>query len=225
VSNNPAVLTALYNRRAALHSIDQEYADLLPSVDIIGAAGKDWDKASDGSRATTAQLTARLTVPIYQQGFATSQVRQSKMTAGQTLMQIEEARRDVSEQAISAWETYQSVVSTIVAIREEVRAAEIALDGVQQEELVGQRTLLDVLDAEQEVLDAKVSLERAQRDETVARFELVAAIGALTAQDLGLDVPLYDPSRHYNDVKDVFWGVGEDVERIPSDAEAMQVEP
>mgnify|MGYP000576979197 FL=1 len=140
-------------------------------------------------------------------------------------MQIEEARRDVSEQAISAWETYQSVVSTIVAIREEVRAAEIALDGVQQEELVGQRTVLDVLDAEQEVLDAKVSLERAQRDETVARFELIAAIGALTAQDLGLDVPVYDPSRHYDDVKDAFWGVGEDVERIPSDADAMQVEP
>ncbi|MAO90108.1 MAG: hypothetical protein CMM81_01090, partial [Rhodospirillales bacterium] len=88
-----------------------------------------------------------------------------------------------------------------------------------------QRTGLDVLDAEQEVLDAKVSLERAQRDETVARFELIAAIGALIAQDLGLDVPVYDPSSHYDDVKDAFWGVGEDVERIPSDTDAMQVEP
>jgi TolC family type I secretion outer membrane protein len=225
VSNNPSVLTALYNRRAALHSIDQEYADLLPSVDIIGAAGKDWDKTSDGSRATTAQITAQVTVPIYQQGFATSQVRQSKMTAGQTLMQIEVARRDASEQAISAWETYQSVVSTIVAIREEVRAAEIALDGVRQEELVGQRTLLDVLDAEQELLDAKVSLERAQRDETVARFQLVAAIGSLTAQDLGLDVPVYNPSSHYDDVKDTWWGVGDDVERVPSDSETMSIQP
>jgi outer membrane protein len=112
-----------------------------------------------------------------------------------------------------------------VAIREEVRAAEIALDGVRQEELVGQRTLLDVLDAEQELLDAKVSLERAQRDETVARFQLVAAIGSLTAQDLGLDVPVYNPSSHYDDVKDTWWGVGDDVERVPSDSETMSIQP
>lgn len=225
VQRNPAVLSAVYSRRSALHDIDAQYADLLPQVDIIGTASRDWEKTSDGSRSRDYQIAAQLTVPIYQQGFETSQVRGAKMTAAQALMQIEAARRDASEQALSAWETYQSVVSTITAIREEVRAAEIALEGVQQEELVGQRTVLDVLDAEQELLDAKVSLVQAERDETVARFELIAAVGSLTAQELALDVDIYDPSSHYDAVKDQWWGVGDAVEPHDSDETARSVQP
>lgn len=225
VQRNPSVLSAVYSRRSALHDVDAQYADLLPQVDIIGTASHNWDRTSDGSRSREYQVAAQLTVPIYQQGFETSQIRGAKMTAAQAKMQIEAARRDASEQALSAWETYQSVVATIVAIREEVRAAEIALEGVQQEELVGQRTVLDVLDAEQELLDAKVSLVQAERDETVARFELVAAVGSLTAQDLGLDVEIYDPSRHYDSVKDEWWGLGGEVEPHDSDETARAVQP
>lgn len=225
VQRNPSVLSAIYSRRSALHDIDSQYADLLPQVDIIGTASRDWEKTSEGSRNRNYQIAAQLTVPIYQQGFETSQVRGAKMTAAQAKMQIEAARRDASEQALSAWETYRSVVATITAIREEVRAAEIALEGVQQEELVGQRTVLDVLDAEQELLDARVSLVQAERDETVARFELIAAVGSLTAQDLALDVDIYDPSRHYDDVKDQWWGVGGEVEPHDSDASARSVQP
>ncbi len=225
MERNPAVLTAIYNRRAALHDIDEQQADLLPSFDLIGAAGRDWDKSDKGTTSTVGQVTAQLTVPIYQQGLETSQIRQSKLNAGKARLDIEAARRDVSEQALSSWERLQAVRATIVANEEEVRAAEIALDGVQQEELVGQRTVLDVLDAEQELLDAKVSLVRAMRDETVARYDLAAAIGSLTAQDLALDVPYYDPHEHYEQVKGLWWGVGDDVETDASDDNAMGVEP
>lgn len=225
IENNPAVLAALYGRRAALHDIDEQFADLLPEVNIVGTADHDWDKSTRGSRNRTYQLSAQVTVPIYQQGTETSQVRASKMSAAQALMEIEEARRDAIEQALSAWETYRSVVATIGAIQEEVRAAEVALEGVRQEELVGQRTVLDVLDAEQELLDANVSLVRAERDETVARFELVAAVGALTAQDLELGVEAYNPNAYYNEVQGMWWGLGGEVETDETDAATRAVQP
>ena len=225
VERNPSVVSAEFDRRSALHYIDEQEADLLPSVDVSGTAAHDWDKSSKGSFQRSYTVTAQLSVPIYQQGYETSQVRESKMSAAKALQDVEAARRSVTEQALSAWETYQSVVAAIVAIREEVRAAEIALDGVQQEELVGQRTVLDVLDAEQELLDAKVSLVQAERDETVAKFELISAVGGLTARDLGLDVEVYDPALHYDSVKDTWWGLGDDVETHDSDAKAAAVQP
>lgn len=225
VERNPAVRAALFARRSALHAIDEQTADLLPDVDLTASARRNWDEQARGTQGTRLQLSAQVTVPIYQRGFETSEVRQAKMSAAQAAQQIEEARRQALEEALSAWESYRAVVSTISAIREEVRAAEIALEGVREEELVGQRTLLDVLDAEQELLDANVSLVEAQRDETVARFELIAAVGALTARDLGLDVPVYDPAQHYRSVEGQWWGLGDPVESDPSDSETRAVQP
>ena len=225
VANNPTVQQAVFNRRATLHAIEQAEADLLPSVDLSGVASHDWDKASDGSRTRNYQITAQVTVPIYQQGFQASEVREAKLSAGQALIEIEEARRDVAEEAVSAWETYQSVIATIAAIQEETRAAEIALEGVQQEELVGQRTVLDVLDAEQELLDARVSLVRAERDETVALYELISATGGLTAVALGLPVEAYDPGVSYQATEDRYWGTDGPVEVTDGDRDAMSVKP
>jgi TolC family type I secretion outer membrane protein len=225
VERNPSVQAALFARRAALHAIDEQMADLLPDVDLSASARRQWDEQGRGTQGTTLELSALLTVPIYQQGFETSEVRQSKMTAAQAAQQIEEARRDALEEALSAWESYGAVVATITAIREEVRAAEIALEGVREEELVGQRTVLEVLDAEQELLDANVSLAQAQRDEIVARFELVAAVGSLTARDLGLDVGVYDPSQHYRAVEGQWWGLGGPVAPEPTDVETRAVQP
>lgn len=225
LESNPTITEAIFSRRSALHAISAAEADLLPSIDLTGTATHSWDKTSDGSRTRNYQITAQVTVPIYQQGFETSQVRESKLSAGQALIEIEEARRAVSEQAVSAWETYQAVVATIIAIQEETRAAEIALDGVQQEELVGQRTVLDVLDAEQELLDARVSLVRAERDETVALYQLLSAIGGLTATGLGLPVAVYDPGVHFDATKDLYWGTGDPVPQESVDQEAMSVNP
>lgn len=225
LENNPSVQQAIFNRRSALHAIDAAEADLLPSVDLLGTASHDWNKSADDSRSRNYQITAQVTVPIYQQGFETSEVREAKLSAGQALIEIEQARRDAAEQAVSAWETYQSVIATIVAIKEETRAAEIALEGVQQEELVGQRTVLDVLDAEQELLDARVSLVGAERDETVALYELLAATGGLTAAKLGLEINLYDPGVHYQATEGRIWGWDGPVEVTEEDRNAMRVEP
>ena len=105
-----------------------------------------------------------------------------------------------------AWEALNTARAEIQSRRDEVRAAEIALEGVRQESIVGARTTLDVLDAEQELLDARVALVVAERDEFVASFELAAAVGGLTATNLELPVELYDAEAHYRNVRSVRWG-------------------
>ena len=110
-------------------------------------------------------------------------------------MRLIEARRAATEDANNAWETLVTARARISSFTAAVRANRIALEGVRQEALVGSRTVLDVLDAEQELLDSQVNLVRAERDETVAQYQLMSAIGRLTAPSLNLETEYYDPSR------------------------------
>jgi outer membrane protein len=133
-------------------------------------------------------------------------VRAAKQAESQRLQQIEDARRQAIEQATQGWEQLVANRARIVSLESEIRANEIALEGVQQEALVGTRTVLDILDAEQELLDSRVNLVRARRDEYAAVFALLAAVGGLTADGLALSAPRYDPSNYYNTVKDQWFG-------------------
>jgi outer membrane protein len=119
---------------------------------------------------------------------------------------MEQARRDAIEDAHSGWESVVTARARIQSFLAQIRSAEVALDGVQREASVGSRTVLDVLDAEQELLDAKVELVRAKRDELVAVFELKQAVGDLTAEKLGLETAIYDPNVHYDEVRDAWVG-------------------
>ena len=121
-------------------------------------------------------------------------------------MLIDQATRDVIEEAAQAWQALVTARARIESFQAQVRANEIALEGVQREAAVGSRTVLDILDAEQELLDAKVNLVGAQRDETVAIFWVKATTGQLTARQLGLDVKIYDPFKHYNQTRDKWHG-------------------
>ena len=112
----------------------------------------------------------------------------------------------------TAWRALETARAQIASFESQVNAARIALEGVQQEAAVGSRTVLDILDAEQELLDARVSLVRAQRDEVVASYQVVSAIGRLTAMDLGLPVEYYDVEKHYEEVRDKWWGTGPDID-------------
>ncbi len=106
------------------------------------------------------------------------------------------------------WENLVTARAQIEAFRDGVRAAETALEGVEQEAAVGSRTTLDVLDAEQELFDIQVDLVGAEHDDVVASYALEAAVGRLTAANLGLPAQIYDPTRHYDEVRDKFWGIG-----------------
>jgi outer membrane protein len=138
----------------------------------------------------------------------TSRVRAAKQTVSQRREDFNQAVRSAVEAATNAWQTLQTGRARIRAFIAAVKATEIALEGVREEANVGSRTVLDVLDAEQERLDARVGLGRAMRDVLVATYQLRQAVGEATAEKLGLPVALYNVEKHYREVRGKWWGLG-----------------
>ncbi|QJE72907.1 TolC family outer membrane protein [Aerophototrophica crusticola] len=214
-ANNPAVVAAKYSEKASDAAVDVVTGELLPTVSLNAQAGRDWGSSSAGAGrrdvpVDSAAITARVTIPLYEAGNTTSRVREAKQTARQRRIEVDEAARQSRENAIRAWEGLVTARATIKSRQAQVRSSEIALEGVRQEATVGSRTVLDVLDQEQELLDARVNLVRAQRDELVAAFQVLAATGQLTASRLGLPVQAYDYEAYYKESRNKLWGVSID---------------
>mgnify|MGYP003835947991 FL=1 len=206
-SSNPAVLATTYDELAALRSVREVEGELLPSVNLQGSLGYQHENSSRSSEGSSAEILAIVSVPLYQQGSVSSRVRESKQVASQRRLLVREALRQARDDAISAWESLQTARAQIRALEQSVRANEIALEGVRQENAVGARTILDVLDAEQELLDAQVGLVSARRDEIVASYAVLSAVGRLTAANLGLSTAIYDPQEDYRTVRDKWFGL------------------
>jgi outer membrane protein len=148
-----------------------------------------------------------VTVPIYQGGSASATVRQKKEQLGQARINTDVARDQVRAAVTSAWTQLQASRAAVSANRETLRASRLALDGVVQERDVGQRTTLDVLNAQADVLSAQIALAQSERDVVVSSYALRSAIGGLTAKNLGLRVAMHDPKEHYEAVKDKWFGL------------------
>ena len=206
IKKNPGVLKAMNSHDAASHSVDLVTGELSPTVSLNGEVQQSFETSRTVDATSSAKAIFKVTVPLYQSGSVSSRVRAAKQVKSQKLLQIEEARRASVEEATKGWEQLVSTRSRINSLQTEIRANEIALEGVQQEALVGTRTVLDILDAEQDLLDAKVNLVRASRDEFVATLNLQAAVGGLTAGALALNVTSYDPAQHYNSVQNKAFG-------------------
>lgn len=204
--DNPLVVQAVFSHLSATKNVRVIEGELLPSASLVGQVRQSYENSAADVSAFNAQALAQVTVPLYQSGSVRSRVRQAKQQASQRLVQVEEARRAAIESATAGWEQLSATRNQISALRSEVTAQEIALDGVRQEALVGTRTVLDVLDAEQELLNARVNLTRARRDEVVASLSLAASVGYLTAETLDLSVPRYDVRAHYNAVRGAWFG-------------------
>ena len=204
--NNPNAVFADFNERAARSDIELRSGELLPVVTLDATIDRDKDIVGSDIRETESALTARLTVPLYQSGAVYSRIREAKQTASQRLAELALRKREAEQDASDAWEDFRAAQARITSFESEVRAQEVAFDGVQQEAQVGSRTVLDVLDAEQELLDSRVNLVSAQRDLIVSGYSLLAAIGKLTAQDLSLAVDLYDPASNYGTVRGKLFG-------------------
>ena len=200
-SEQPAVLAAEYAARAAVETVDAATGELLPTVALQGTAFRNFDDSTDQSRSNGYQVVATVAVPLYEAGGTYSRISEAKHTAGQRRLIVEQTRQQSRESAVQAWEQLQAHRAQITSLQAQVRAAEVALEGVEREAQVGARTVLDVLDAEQELLDARVGLVRAQRNERVSTYALLSAVGRLNARDMALPVELYDPVAHYDDVR------------------------
>lgn len=208
--NNPAVVAADYDERAARQNVSVVESNLLPKVDVVGQGGRSVNQFTTGTTSDAGSIMAQLTVPLYQRGSVSSQVREAKQLVGQNRLLLIEAQRAAIEQAVNAWESLVSARAQIQSLNAAVRSNRIALEGVRQESLVGSRTILDVLNAEQELLNSEVNLVSAERDEIVAQYQVKSAVGELTAKALDLNTKYYDPERHYKEVRDKLWGLGND---------------
>jgi outer membrane protein len=205
---NPNVIAAIFTEDAARNAVDATRDQLLPSLAIVGDLFRTDDFSLFGHQVTQGSVVARLSVPLYEAGNVYSQTRQATQVVGLRLGQTDDARRAAIQGATQAWEQVTSGRAQIVSLQATIRAAEIALDGVRQEAQVGSRTVLDVLNAEQELFTDRVQLVTAQHDVALAEFTLSQQIGRLTAADLRLPVKLYDVDVHYRDVRDKWLGFG-----------------
>ncbi|HJU32052.1 MAG TPA: TolC family outer membrane protein, partial [Hyphomicrobiaceae bacterium] len=197
----PSVVAALYREQAARFSIDLVRGELLPSAQLEANYSKRFDQGQGIDAIESTSVTGRLTVPFYTGGEVEARVRQAKHTHVQRLQEIEQARTEAQAQVVTAWAQLQAAKAAVESDQTAVNANRIALAGVREEERVGQRTLLDVLNAEQELLNSEVNLVTDQRNVVVASYTVLSTIGRLNAQDLSLASLVYDPDAHYDDVR------------------------
>ncbi|MCA1406880.1 TolC family outer membrane protein [Ensifer sp. IC3342] len=204
---NPQILAAQYAVDSAGFQVKSAEGTMLPGVVLQGAVTRNTGNAGQGLDDTTATITARLEVPIYQGGAEYGQIRQAKEILGQQRILVDSARASVQQTVVSAYAQLDSALARITSSRAQIAAANLALEGVIEERKVGQRTTLDVLDSQQDVLDAQESLAAAQRDAVVASYSLLAAMGRLTVKTQGLAVAEYRSEEHYEAVKDKWFGL------------------
>ncbi|WP_051548103.1 TolC family outer membrane protein [Sneathiella glossodoripedis] len=206
MNNNPDIRAAKFQEESSKHTIRATSGRLLPSLSLDGSLSHTNDVSSATQWGEKASISATLTVPLYQSGAVYSSVRQARQLNNQRKIEIESAVRDVREAVTQAWEQLEAARADIQSTEEQVRANTIALEGVQQEAQVGSRTTLDVLDAEQELLNSQVDLVSARRNVFVAMYDVLAAVGNLNAQEMGLDVDYYDPQVNYKRVRNKWIG-------------------
>lgn len=232
LNDNPNLLAALKNSDATRFDINTANSTRLPKVDAFaggsytnyfGTLGRSFTAANLPQFDRAAQLGLRLTMPLYQGGMPTARVRQAQARRSQALEQVNETERTVIAQARSAYAVWQSSLQVIKSAEAGLSANKLALEGVRAENSVGNRTILDILDAEQEYLNSQVTLVTAQRDAYVAGFALLAAMGHAEAKDLGLEGgALYDPTVNYKRVRNTLWDFGSDPDPQPTSSRTNQ---
>jgi TolC family type I secretion outer membrane protein len=206
--NNPDIIAARHLQEAAEDEVRLARGEMLPTLSLNGQVEHREDFGGPGSESDSASVIAQLSIPLYQGGGPSARVRRAKQVASQRLIQLDETRRAVRAGATASWEILSVARARVTQFEAQVEANKTALEGTRQQAGVGSRILLDVLNAEQELLDAQVSLEVAKRDAFVASLQVLASIGRLTARDLSLNVEYYDESAYYKDVKGKLGGTG-----------------
>jgi outer membrane protein len=214
LKQNPALVAAQQNEIAAGYAVEDAIGAMLPDVSVQG--GYAYSQQSYNSTLGAGQVThgfglmGQVNIPLYQGGAEEAAVRQAKEQHSQALLNVDVTDRQVRDAVASAWQTFQAARATIASNQATADADEIAFTGVHKEQQAGGgRTVLDVLNAQQELLNAQVAVVTSRRDATVAAYQVLAAEGSLTARALGLKVKLYDPLEHYDSDAARWVGLGD----------------
>ncbi len=213
-AENPGTLGAIFRERAQQHQVKAVKGQLLPSLSVN--ASQTWANEPFGAPKIAYEEESRvygqLTVPLYEAGSVSAQIRQAIETLSQARQNIDAQRELARANVSSQWGLIVAARGNVAAGKSAVEASGIALEGVREEEKVGQRTILDVLSSEQTYLNAGVNLVSFQRDLVVASYGVLAYMGRLTASDISLQAEVYDPTRYYGEVKDAWYGWGAAIE-------------
>ncbi|MBE6449652.1 MAG: hypothetical protein E7013_03025 [Alphaproteobacteria bacterium] len=209
---NPALKAAEYAVQVAHSNISLQRSDLLPSLNVSAGVGYQWGQPipniDDDYDGNYWQVGAKLSVPLYQGGGEYAKLREAKQLENQARILLVQTERELTKSTTQAWEIYQATKASMEAIKAQITASKMALDGVIREADVGSRTVLDVLDAEQEYLNYRVNLVSAERNMTVAALNLLVSMGNMTADSLKLNVDQYDVTAYYNEVDNKLIGSG-----------------
>jgi TolC family type I secretion outer membrane protein len=217
----PQVAAASFSVASAKDQIDAEFSKMLPDLSLQASVSRSDQFTSDGFPANPtskhqgtvdATVMAVLKVPLYQAGLPDSRVRQAKAGYQRARELLDEARNEAAHKANQAWESFDATKDSIGSYRDEVKARKAARIGIAAELKVGQREVTDLLSAETSELRAQTNLVNAEGDLTRTQYRVMAAIGRLSAKDLGLDVKIYAPEAHYDAVADKFIGTGPSID-------------
>ena len=207
---SPLMQAAREDLTTAQHAVDVAFARLLPNIDLSASASTEHAVTGLDKDTHTLSFLAQVSIPLYQRGIVNSQIRQAKIVVEKSEYVLIETERKVTETVTNSWKNLQTYIAEIDSINKKISAAALALDGVEQESFVGARSVLDVLDAEQELLNAQVTLVRSKRDEIVTRLSLMTAMGKLTVKDLAVEVQPYDDRAYLRKVEKKLWGLSKD---------------
>jgi outer membrane protein len=206
-NEHPVIIAAMYDIDAADLDMRVRESDFMPKLSVVGNVFTNAQVDGRGSHNLGASVIGKLSVPIYEGGQTSSRVRQAKELAGQRRLDLDVARAEVLALVRANWAACIATKTQVSSAQAQAAAAERALMGVREEAKAGQRTTLDILNAQQELLGARVALLSAQRDRVVASYAVLSATGRLSAEVLGLGVSRYDPTVHFDQVKDSWGGV------------------
>lgn len=218
---SPGIVGALYREAADRHGVARIRGELMPEVRVEANYGTRYGQHGGIDEQEAASITGRVSVPLYEGGETYARVRQAKHRHVARLQEIEQARQETQAVVTQAWSRYQATRGQLRANRMAADEARAALEGVRAEERSGQRTVLDILNAEQELLDAQVQVVSASRDLVVAAYTLLAQMGRLTATELELADPAYDAEANYAEVRGRWFGL--DITRADGRRESVNV--
>jgi outer membrane protein len=205
---HPAISGSLHGVDAAELQVKIAEGALYPTVGLSASVSNQYDvNGIPGFKVLSGTITGQLTIPIYQGGAEYAATRQAKESLSQQEIQTDSLRNQVRQAVVAAWGLNQAAVGVVRAARASVSANEVALTGVREEAKVGQRTTLDVLNAQQALLQARTTLVQAEHDQVVDSYSLLSAIGRLNIPTLGLAVAEYDPRVHFDQVKSKWIGL------------------
>lgn len=207
LTEHPAIVAALHAVDAAELQVKVVEGELAPSLNVVGRAGQAYDAEIRGDRAFTASLLGQLSIPIYEGGEVYARARQEKERAGQRRILAESVRDQIREAVVTSWGALEAAKANVRSAQVQITSSETALRGVREEARAGQRTTLEVLNQQQELLNARVNLIVAQRDRVVAAYAVAQSIGRLNVDTLGLRAQRYRAKEHFDQVKDLPWGL------------------